>query len=63
MQTRMIMGIVLAVCAFIFIAQNMFDTKFKVLFITIEMPALIFYVLLLVIGFGLGIVVKSKNKN
>ncbi len=63
MQTRMIMGIVLAVCAVIFIAQNMFDTKFKILFITIEMPALIFYVALLVIGFGLGIVVKSKNKH
>ncbi|HPN81786.1 MAG TPA: hypothetical protein PLM00_00230 [Spirochaetota bacterium] len=61
MQTRMIMGVVLAVCAVIFIAQNMSDATFKILFITIQMPALIFYVLLLVIGFGLGIVVKSKK--
>lgn len=61
MQTRIIMGVVLALCAVIFVIQNMANTKFNILFISIEMPALIFYVILLVIGFGLGIIVKSKK--
>jgi len=60
----MIMGIVLAVCAVIFIAQNIFvDTEFQILFIDIKMPRLIFYIVFILIGFALGISVKSKNKN
>ncbi len=61
MQTRLIMGVVLVLCAVIFVIQNMFEAKFNILFITITMPALIFYALLLVIGFALGVLVKSKK--
>jgi len=59
----MIMGIVLAVCAVIFIAQNMSRIDLNILFFTFSSPALIFYIILLGIGFALGILVKSKNKH
>jgi len=53
--------LVLALCAVIFIVQNMFTTEFRILFITIQMPALIFYAVLLAIGFILGMLVKGKK--
>lgn len=61
MQTRLIMGIVLALCAVIFVIQNMHTATFKILFISIQMPALVFYAILLVIGFALGILIKNKK--
>ena len=61
MQSRLVLMLVLALCAVIFVVQNMFTTEFRILFVTIQMPALIFYAVLLAIGFVLGMLVSKKK--
>ncbi len=63
MDTRTILIFILVVLAVIFAIQNLTPIDFKLLFITISMPGLIFYALLVGIGFLIGYLFAGrKNK-
>lgn len=53
--------VVLALLAVIFLIQNMNPTSFRILFIEIKMPGIIFYILLLGIGFVLGYLFSRRG--
>jgi len=61
METKNIMIISLLVLAAIVIIQNLTTVPLKVLFITIEMPRIIFYPLLIGIGFLIGFMGAKKK--
>ena len=61
METRTYVIIGLIVLAAIFLIQNFADATLRILFIKIEMPSIIFYALLLGIGFLLGFLSKKKS--
>jgi len=61
LSARTITFFVLALLAVIFILQNFGTIDFKILFIKISMPSIIFSSLLLVIGFAGGLLYKGRR--
>ena len=60
-NARTVTIFVLVILALIFILQNMTEAPFRLLFITITMPALILYALLLGIGFLVGFLFAGRK--
>lgn len=61
LETRTYVIIGLVVLAVIFLIQNFATATLNILFIKITMPSIIFYSILLGIGFLLGFLSKSKK--
>ena len=61
LETRTYVIIGLVVLAVIFLIQNFSTATLNILFIKITMPSIIFYSILLGIGFLLGFLSKNKK--
>lgn len=62
LEPKTIVFIVLILLAVIFVIQNLGNVPFKILFVTVQMPGIIFYSLLLGIGFLLGFLFVNRKK-
>jgi uncharacterized integral membrane protein len=54
LETRTILIMSLALVVLIIVLQNLGETTFQVLFLAINMPRIIFYLVLVLVGFLLG---------
>lgn len=61
LEPKTIIFIVLVLLAVIFVIQNLSNVPFKILFVTVQMPGIIFYTLLLGIGFLLGFLFANRK--
>ena len=58
---RMIIGVILAVLAVVFVFQNTDSAKLKIIFFTVEMPRWIAFLVLLVIGAIIGYIFRRSR--
>ena len=59
-KTKIIAGVIMVAAAVVLILQNREPVETQFLFVTIAMPRAVLSILMLVIGFGIGVAVSSR---